>query len=109
MRLSDLEKKEYLIDVFEPDVFCFIHIQLFDDEFETFLKNVDYTIKGEFTDTIINGTTDDEGILKHEKILDDFYVLGCRGKNEVIDVFYMDEINDYGGSPIPLRMRGVVD
>lgn len=107
MRCNNLEKKKYTHKDLKPEGLCFVFIQLFDDKYEQALNNVEYSLKGQNTKTTINGKTDDQGILRHENIPDDFYVLESLGGKEVVEVYYMEEKTDYGDEPFALRMRGV--
>lgn len=87
---------------------CFIYLKLFDDSFENILANQSYTVRGERRGLTIEGTTDAEGILRHEKIPDDHYTLTCGGKEETVEAFYMNEKEQHRGKPWYMRVRGFV-
>lgn len=78
---------------------CFIYIQLYDDENDEVMPNTEYTLRGLNHGTTLSGTTDEEGILRHEFLLDDDYELDCSGKTEVVETYYMDEPDHEGIDP----------
>ena len=85
---------------------CFVFLKLFDDSFEQVLANQDYTLHGELRGLDISGTTDSEGVLRHENIPDDHYVLYCGEQQEVVEAYYMSEKQEYNGKPWFMRVRG---
>jgi outer membrane protein OmpA-like peptidoglycan-associated protein len=86
---------------------CFVFLKLFDDSFEHVLANQPYTLRGEQRDIEISGTTGGEGIVRHENIPDDHYMLTCGEQEEVVEVYYMNEKEDHDGKPWFMRVRGL--
>jgi len=86
---------------------CFVYIQLHDDSVEGILGQTAYTVRGLEKGTRITGTSDGEGVLRHEYLPDDQYELDCEGKTEKIETYYMVEMGNYEGKPWILRMRDV--
>ncbi len=87
---------------------CFVFLKLFDDSFENVLANRSYTLRGEQRGIEINGTTDGEGIVRHENIPDDHYILTCGEQEEIVEAYYMNEKEDHAGKPWFMRVRGFV-
>ena len=87
---------------------CFIYLKLFDDSFENTLAHQSYTVRGERRGLTIEGTTDAAGVLRHERIPDDHYMLTCGGKEETVEAFYMNEKEQHSGKPWYMRIRGFV-
>jgi hypothetical protein len=87
---------------------CLIYLKLFDDSFENVLTDQSYNLRGELSGLEIIGTTDAEGILRHENIPDDHYILTCGEGEEVVEVFYMNEKQDHEGKPWFMRVRGFI-
>ena len=86
---------------------CFVYVKLYDDGAEQVLGNVEYTLRGLQSDTVIRGVTDEGGILRHEFLPDDHFELECGGETEVVEVYYMSEMDEYDHTPWCLRMRNV--
>lgn len=88
-----------------PNVCCFIHAQLYNETMGEALSNNSYTLRGRNTGTTIGGTTDDQGVLRHEPLPDDEYEIECRGYTEIVEVYYLEDRGEYGQSPCIVRVR----
>jgi hypothetical protein len=86
---------------------CFVYAQLYDDSATHVLAETKYSLHGIETGKIITGTTDEQGMLRHDSIPDDHYELESCGNIEIVEVYYMSEKGEYGTTPWILRMRGV--
>lgn len=89
-----------------PSQICFIYLQLYDETFEKILPNKPYTIQGLLRGTKIEGKTGPDGELRHEQLPDDQYELMVDTKIEVIEPFYMSEMERHP-EPWFMRVRGV--
>ena len=45
---------------------CFVYVQVYDDSTDEIMANTEYTLRSMNTGITINGTTDEEGRLRHE-------------------------------------------
>lgn len=88
-----------------PRGICFVYVQLRDDTTDKILAQTDYVVRGQLHDTSISGITDADGILRHEYLRDDHYELESGGVTERIETYYMDEAQNYTGTPWILRLR----
>lgn len=86
---------------------CFVYAKLYEDNCERILANTAYKLYGVNEGIRISGTTDKEGILRHEFLPDDHYYLECHGHKEVIEVYYMADLRSYDERPWILRMRDI--
>ncbi|MCI0329566.1 MAG: OmpA family protein [candidate division Zixibacteria bacterium] len=84
---------------------CFVFIKLFNDSMEKVLANTKYMLRGLSSPVRISGVTDEQGVLRHENLPDDYYEVDCGGKSEIVEVYYMSEKENYTGTPWFLRMR----
>jgi len=82
-------------------------LKLFDDSNETILANQDYELVGLTLGWRTRAKTKDDGIVRHELIPDDHYLLLCGGQTETVEVYYMEEKERYDGKPWFMRVRGV--
>lgn len=78
---------------------CFVYVKVHDNAVEQALANINYTLRGLESGVKINGTTDQEGILRHEYLPDDDYELDCQGVTEFLETYYMDDASQYEGNP----------
>jgi outer membrane protein OmpA-like peptidoglycan-associated protein len=85
---------------------CFVYLKLFDDGFDDPLPRQPYTLRGLLVKTKIDGTTDADGVLRHDHLPDDHYELDCGGQTETVEQFYMAEADRYN-VPWYLRVRGL--
>ncbi|MDI6755538.1 MAG: hypothetical protein QME78_14220 [Thermodesulfobacteriota bacterium] len=88
----------------QPGGICFVFLKLHDRTGEV-LADTQYTLRGLQRGTSISGTTDGDGILRQEFLFDDHYELECRGKREIVEVYYLAERERYEGKPWFLYMR----
>lgn len=88
-----------------PRGICLVYVQLRDDSTEQILANTDYVVRGLRRGTRIAGSTDENGVLRHEYLRDDHYELESNGLTEPIETYYMSEMEDYAGEPWILRLR----
>jgi hypothetical protein len=88
-----------------PVGICFVYVQLRDDTTEQILADTPYVVRGLLHGTSISGTSDKDGVLRHEYLRVDHYELESRGVTEPIETYYMDRIQDYTDKPWVLRLR----
>lgn len=88
-----------------PRGICLVFVQLRDDTTDQILANTGYTVRGERYGTQIAGTSDKDGVLRHEFLRDDHYHLTSGGVTELIETYYMDEAAAYADAPWVLRLR----
>jgi len=88
----------------QPRGICFVYLKLHDRSGQV-LANTQYTLHGLQRGTRISGTTDADGILRQEFLLDDNYELECQGKREIVEVYYLAEREQYEEKPWFLYMR----
>jgi hypothetical protein len=108
MHLDFEEFKKANIALMPVEELCCIYVQLYDDSVTRVLGHTAYCLRGLFCGTVINGTTDEQGILRHEYLPDDSYELESGGGVEVVDTYYADAKENYEDVPTLLRMRGSV-
>ena len=84
---------------------CFIYLQVHEDLVEDVIVGEPYTLRGKQRGKVYGGVTDDEGILRHEGIPDDYYELEIQGNTEPVEVWYMAELDIHEGKPWVLRIR----
>jgi hypothetical protein len=88
-----------------PRGICFIYIQLRDDATDQVLGQRDYVVRGLLHGAQISGTTDKNGILRHEYLRDDHHELDSGGATERVETYYMVEAESYTERPWVLRLR----
>jgi hypothetical protein len=86
---------------------CYLYVQVMTDDMDAVLANTAYTIKGEHTGFTLNGTTDAEGILRHERVPDDHYGITCKGQTEPLELLFDRYRSSHEERPWALRLRGV--
>jgi hypothetical protein len=86
---------------------CFVFLKLFDDNLETILANQEYELVGLTLGWRTRSKTKADGIVRHESIPDDHYLLLCGGQTEPVEVYYMVEKDRYDGKPWFMRVRGI--
>ena len=84
---------------------CFIFLKLFDDTFEHVLAGVDYRLRGLNRGFSVDAKTNEEGIVLHNSLPDDHYVLESGDASEVVEVFYRLDQQLHEGKPWNMRMR----
>ena len=88
-----------------PRGICLVYVQLRDDTTDQILANTEYVLRGLQRKTTIGGSTDENGVLRHEYLRDDHYELECKGIVEPIETYYMIEMDEYAAEPWILRLR----
>jgi hypothetical protein len=86
---------------------CYLYVQVMTDEMNGVFANTPYTIKGEHTGFTLKGTTDDEGILRHERVPDDHYEITCKGQTEPLELLFERYRSFHEERPWALRLRDV--
>ena len=76
-----------------------------DDAVEVVLTNTPYAVIGQFTGLRIQGTTDSNGILRHDDLPDDYFAVQATGSVELTQVYYTERSDELGDEPWILRMR----
>lgn len=86
---------------------CFVFAQLFDAQFDSPLSNTAYTLTGILSGESVSGVADDEGIVRHELLIDDHYEIAIGNAKELVPVFYMAEKEEIS-QPNATRIRGLI-
>jgi hypothetical protein len=84
---------------------CFVYAQLWDDAGEQIQANVPYKLRGINSGFSIEGTTNEEGIIRLDFLPDDCFEVECNGTAEVVEVYYMEDTDQDGAEPWFLRIR----
>jgi len=85
--------------------YCWLYILVLSDDMDKVLANTSYSIKGERTGFSLSGTTDADGLLRHERVPDDLYNITCQGATEPLELFFHRYRTDHEDQPWPLRLR----
>lgn len=83
-----------------------VYLQLFDHAYREPLSGVSYTLRGVTTRHLVQGITDSDGVLYHDRLPDDGYEITCRGTRELIPLYYDDD-RSIVYDPWPLRLRAL--
>lgn len=92
--------------VYRGNRICFLYLKLYDDECEQILANTAYTIRNLAEDFELSGTTDEEGVLRHEHLPDDHYTITCGDSTELVESLFMSAMENFEGRPQLVRMSG---
>ena len=84
---------------------CYIYLRLFDDAFQTVQAGVDYRLRGLNRGFNVEAKSNADGIVLHNNLPDDHYVLESGDAAEVVEVFYRRDQALHDGQPWELRLR----
>ena len=87
-------------------VLCFVFLKLFNDTFTTVLADTQYTLKGLEKGFSVTARTDTDGVLRHENIPDDHYEITVGQAVEIVEPFYMTDVELHKDRPWFMRIHG---